>query len=482
MKRSAKKNVRRVTALLLAVLLLTGCQVGPGEGTGTNGKNTEAEAASGYRDGIIGERKKSTGMKKFLGDLADGAEGIFDGRKSSGAKDYALEEIHPMEPAADYAEGSWQPRAGLLTGAEWKDLKHLQEWRAKLQEDAWKAAADSRRIYADSCLKVTVFDGSAEGKSPVIGAAVTALAENGTELAAGRTDISGEVYLFCDPEQKGLRPAEVKLGETKYPVQGDAMELYADGETAVRQLDLMLMIDTTGSMGDELEFLKAELKDMVGRIAAQGEALSIRVSVNFYRDEGDDYVVKYYDFREDINECLAQMSSEYAEGGGDYPEAVHTALENAVTGHDWRSDAVKLCFMVLDAPPHSESERQGVNASLRKSLKAAAAEGIRIIPVASSGVDTETEYLLRSFAVLTGGTYVFLTNDSGIGGYHKDAEVGEHDVEALNECMIRIACEYCGLTYVKEYEPNIRPTEDLGIPVDPQPGETYPVKEEVKIK
>ncbi len=476
MKRFAKKNMRCVTAILLVLVLLTGCQAGPG--TETNESETETEA--GYRDGIIGERKNSTGMKKFLGDIGVSAEGIFSGRKSSKseAEDYVAEAA--PAPAEYYGEGDWQPRAGLLTGAEWKDLKHLQEWRAKLQEDAWKAAAEGRRIYADDCLQVTVFDGSAEGKVPVFGAAVSVLAEDGTELAAGRTDISGEVYLFYDTEQKGARPAEVKLGETKYPVQGETMELYADGQTEVRQLDLMLMIDTTGSMGDELEFLKAELKDMVGRIAAQGEALSIRVSVNFYRDEGDDYVVKYYDFREDIEQCLAQMGSEYAEGGGDYPEAVHTALENAVTGHDWRSDAVKLCFMVLDAPPHSESELQGVNASLRKSLKAAAAEGIRIIPVASSGVDTETEYLLRSFAVLTGGTYVFLTNDSGIGGSHKEAEVGEHDVEALNECMIRIACEYCGLEYVKEYEPNIRPTEDPGIPVDPQPGETYPVKEEVK--
>ena len=218
----------------------------------------------------------------------------------------------------------------------------------------------------------------------------------------------------------------------------------------------MLMIDTTGSMGDELEYIKAELYDVVERVAKADESLSIRVSVNFYRDEEDDYVVKYYDFRTDINDCIAQLKEQHADGGGDFPEAVHTALDNAVAGHKWREEAVKICFIVLDAPPHSESEIQGVNAELLKTVKAAAEQGIRIIPVASSGVDGETEFLLRSYALMTGGTYVFITDDSGVGYGHKEAEVGEHTVEYLNECMIRIVCEYCGI-YTGEKVPYTPP-------------------------
>ena len=89
-------------------------------------------------------------------------------------------------------------------------------------------------------------------------------------------------------------------------------------------------------------------------------------------------------------------------------------------------------------------------------MKTAAEQGIRIIPVASSGVDGETEFLLRSWALMTGGTYIFITNDSGIGGGHKEAEVGEHTVEFLNECMIRVACEYCGI-YAGEKVPYTPP-------------------------
>ena len=188
---------------------------------------------------------------------------------------------------------------------------------------------------------------------------------------------------------------------------------------------------------------------MVARIASKDRSFSIRVSVNFYRDEGDEYVVKYFDFRTDIDDCLKIISEQRADGGGDYPEAVHTALENAVNGHQWRNDAIKICFLVLDAPPHTESEIQGINAKIVSSVKDAAAQGIRMVPVLCSGSDDQTEYLCRSFAALTGGTFLFLTDDSGIGFSHHDPEVGEFDVEKLNEAMIRVVCEMCGFEYTK---------------------------------
>jgi hypothetical protein len=102
-------------------------------------------------------------------------------------------------------------------------------------------------------------------------------------------------------------------------------------------------------------------------------------------------------------------------------------------------------FFVLDAPPHSESEIKGINTRMTETVKMAAEKGVRIIPVASSGVDTETEFLLRSWAVMTGGTYTFLTNHSGVGNDHLEPTIGQYKVEKLNECMIRIICEYCGL-------------------------------------
>ena len=92
-------------------------------------------------------------------------------------------------------------------------------------------------------------------------------------------------------------------------------------------------------------------------------------------------------------------------------------------------------FLILDAPPHSDPEAIG---RLKELTARAALEGIRIIPVACSGVDKPTEFILRSIALATNGTYVFLTDDSGVGGAHIEPSTDNYDVEKLNDLFIRL--------------------------------------------
>ena len=82
---------------------------------------------------------------------------------------------------------------------------------------------------------------------------------------------------------------------------------------------------------------------------------------------------------------------------------------------------------------------------MQNTVMTMAEQGIRLIPLASSGVNTETEFLLRSWAVMTGGTYTFLTNHSGIGNSHLEPTIGEYEVEKLNDLLVRVICEYCGI-------------------------------------
>lgn len=206
-------------------------------------------------------------------------------------------------------------------------------------------------------------------------------------------------------------------------------------------LDLMFVVDTTGSMSDEITYLQAELKDVIRQIQAKNPEVTIRTSVNFYRDKGDAYVVKDNAFLEDIDKVMSVINDEYADGGGDYPEAVSEALANAVDEHTWDRESVKLLFLVLDAPPHDGKDE---NKSLQKTIKEMAAQGIRVIPVASSGVDKSTEFICRKFAVATGGTYTFLTDDSGIGGSHIEATVGDYEVTLLNDLLVQIANRFLG--------------------------------------
>ena len=62
----------------------------------------------------------------------------------------------------------------------------------------------------------------------------------------------------------------------------------------------MFMIDTTGSMGDELAYLQVELADVIADIRDNiGQSFKIRLSINFYRDADDEYVVREFPFTED---------------------------------------------------------------------------------------------------------------------------------------------------------------------------------------
>ena len=98
-----------------------------------------------------------------------------------------------------------------------------------------------------------------------------------------------------------------------------------------------------------------------------------------------------------------------------------------------------LAFLLLDAPPHHNQE---VMESIRKSIETYAANGIKLIPIAASGIDKNTEFLLRLMAIFTDGTYVFITNHSGIGNDHIEPTIGQYQVELLNELIVRLIGEY----------------------------------------
>ena len=494
-KRSGSgKNIRAITTaavcVLVAVTVLTGVLAAapvfrgtrqinngslPDNGSGINNgsgiKNGDDETMSGvYNDGVIGERKGwREGSDGVYYDYELSGEIPAPEPASSGDKaeysgyhgDGYLSDIYPapVEEGIGYFGGDYEiinARAGTLTAKEWRDTANIAEWYKLINDNNWYSIAEARKIFSNRVVKVKVTDGDAFCFNREVD-----LYEGDTLLASAKTDIYGSAVLCYNIlSGKTAKPDRVEIMGNFYQLDGKN-EITVNIEGAAqdtKKLDLMLMVDTTGSMGDELLYINEELKDMVTRIASEDEALSIRVSVNFYRDEGDEYIVKYYDFRTNVDECVAQISQEYASGGGDYPEAVHTALKNIVTGHQWRNDAVKLCFFVLDAPPHSEGEIPGIGEDIAESLVEAQKQGIRIAPVFCSGSDKETEYILRSFAVITGGTFIYLTDDSGIGGGHADPEVGESDVEYLNECMIRIALEYIGIDFTSRE--TVYPTHD----------------------
>lgn len=210
--------------------------------------------------------------------------------------------------------------------------------------------------------------------------------------------------------------------------------------TTPRRLDLALVIDTTGSMGDELEFIKNELRGIAAEVRRRFPDVEQRYALIVYRDRGDQYVTKSFDFTSDLESFQRQLAKQSASGGGDRPEAMHAALAQA-NRLSWRDDnTARVVFLAADAPPHGQfigNTFLAVN-DLRK-------KGLALYPIACSDYDPGAELVLRASALLTGSRFLFLTDDSGVGNGHAEPHFPFYHVERLDGLMIRmIASELAG--------------------------------------
>jgi hypothetical protein len=201
---------------------------------------------------------------------------------------------------------------------------------------------------------------------------------------------------------------------------------------AVRRFDLAVVLDTTGSMGDEIEFLKNELRAIVRHLQDSHPGLDIRMALIAYRDEGDIFVTRSYGFTGSGEEMEQRLAAQSGSGGGDEPEAMDQALIRALA-LDWRPDAVRSLLLVADAPPHREYLARAWNA-----VEAARARRVQIVPVAASDTSDLAQYVMRAMAAATQSRYLFLTDDSGIGNAHAEPAIDCYLVTKLESLIGRV--------------------------------------------
>ncbi|MEK8020667.1 MAG: vWA domain-containing protein [Candidatus Parabeggiatoa sp.] len=207
-----------------------------------------------------------------------------------------------------------------------------------------------------------------------------------------------------------------------------------------KALDIMFVIDTTGSMSDELRYITTELRDIISAVQDYHPEVFMRFGLILYRDEGDAYVVKSFDFTESLNEMQIQLNQQHASGGGDYPEAMEQALAAAVEAQWHDNNTARLVFLIADAPPHNEHL-----VPMLDQVRLAREKGLRVYSLAASGVADTAEYMMRSAAVLTQARYLFLTDDSGVGSSHSEPKIACYLVTRLDQLISRvIASELAG--------------------------------------
>ena len=354
------------------------------------------------------------------------------------------------------SEGS-QPgntQAGVVTAGEWRDLTHWTFWSKLMLGNDYSDKSNYWEFFTNNRFAVKVTD---ESGNALAGVNVKLLRDGEGTLWETITDNHGlaECWLglFQHTTSSDTEHLRISLNDVMmdgHPVvcpldstlQSTPVNEYVckKSKTPAQQADIAFIVDATGSMSDEIDFLKQDLMDIINNVKSVRQGMKMRTAALFYRDEGDEYVTRHDNFADDISKTVNFVEEQEATGGGDYPEAVHSALERMLQNLSWNIQGrTRLAFLVLDAPAHHED---AVIRSLQQSIAICAKLGIKIIPVAASGVDKNTEFILRFFANATGGTYVFLTDDSGVGYHHIAASVGDYKVEQLNKLLIRLIEEY----------------------------------------
>ncbi|CAA7261501.1 unnamed protein product [Cyclocybe aegerita] len=153
------------------------------------------------------------------------------------------------------------------------------------------------------------------------------------------------------PQAFGLQPAFEE--QPRLPVN--------TGDPNRKQLDLVFVQDCTGSQGTYISSATKNIESICAHIFESGKLQNqedLRVGLVAFRDhppQDHTYITKNFGFSSDISQVHKHLSTLYASGGGDGPEAVTAALAEALN-MDWREYASKMVVLIADAPPHGIGE------------------------------------------------------------------------------------------------------------------------------
>jgi hypothetical protein len=333
------------------------------------------------------------------------------------------------------------PQSGTLTAGDYDDVLNPGLYEAYLKKS--KSLISRKDLpYVDAANRVELKFTDRLGK-PAPFVEILVQNDQGETLFPLRTGADGMAYLYPRFDAlgegvviKAIAPGSTGISQTINLTEGGPdgpVEISFSGDAAkVTKLDLVLTLDATGSMADEMRYLQSELIAILDRVRESQGGLDIQAGLIVYRDTGDAYVVRDFDLTGDLEAFVENLKAQSAGGGGDFPEAMQDAMAKGLE-FSWRDDAVKVNMLVADAPPHDEDIQSTWESGLISRTR-----GIHIVPLAASGVDDTAEFLMRAMGQVTGGRYLFLTDDSGVGHAHAEPTVDCYVVTRLDSLVERV--------------------------------------------
>ncbi|MBW2410788.1 MAG: VWA domain-containing protein [Deltaproteobacteria bacterium] len=209
-------------------------------------------------------------------------------------------------------------------------------------------------------------------------------------------------------------------------------------------VDIVFILDTTGSMGEEINRLKKTIEIINLNLSSLSSRPLVRFGMVLYRDQQDDYVTSVIPLTADLELFTRKLYKVYAGGGGDNPEDLQSALHDALKKIEWNHDGIRIGFVITDAPPHLDYGQKYTYARAAADAKSA---GIKLFTIGTGGLNVAGEYVLRQIAQYTYAKYIFLTyGEKGESEGGRPGSVSHHtganyQTDKLEAIIIRLAKE-----------------------------------------
>lgn len=178
------------------------------------------------------------------------------------------------------------------------------------------------------------------------------------------------------------------------------------------RLEMVFVLDTTGSMGALIEGAKQRIWGIVNDVMQESHT-SVRIGLVAYRDRGDEYVTQVLPLTADLDKVYTTLMDYRAMGGGDEAEDVRTALAEGVYKAGWSatsSDLAQIIFLVGDAPPHNDYS----NSTDTLVTAANAVQRGIIVNTIQCGSMGETTRAWRAIAQRGNGEYFAIADNGGV--------------------------------------------------------------------
>jgi hypothetical protein len=385
------------------------------------------------------------GKEGWSGSPASG-ESILGMRSSSDA----MEEVPlaaPAEVGGEFSEAESDVRyqnSGLRAGSVDDNTSWDDYLLYRLQFSDWGIEAHDIDVTERHIIRVVNTRGI-----PILGAEIEILGSNGRRITSMLTHADGTALFFPQVSDSGdgqnyTIVASKEGASEELSLNSDEREhrIVLDARSASDpvRLDVHFLIDATGSMSDEIQQLKDNMISVSERIHTLPSRPDVRFGMTIYRDRGDLFVSRTLDFTPDVEDFIRELDQVVAEGGGDYPESLNEGLHKAIHLPEWRQEeTISIIFLIADAPPQLGYPQ---DYDYAEDALVASERGIKIFPLASSGLDDQGEYIFRQLAQATSGKFLFLTYGAGgAPGDDTTHHVDDYSVLSLDDLVVKVVEE-----------------------------------------